>query len=626
MSVDKEYFKDEYGRTIILRGVNLGGDCKVPYPDGGTYVPTDFSDHRAVNFINRPFSLDKVDEHFTRLKSWGFNCLRLLTTWEAIEHKGPNEFDTEYLDYYAKLCKRADDHGLYVVVDFHQDVWSRMSGGDGAPCWLFEKIGIDYTKIRTTNAALVMQYEYDYTGPTPWQEHKYPPMCWLQNKFYPAGCIMYTLFFGGRYFAQHRSIDGVNIQDYMQGHFLRCQQEIAKRIKDCTHVIGFDTLNEPSPGWIGTPLDKPINKTIHKLATKTNIIWRPIDGLYSMSGHTVKLPIKGILRTYGVKLINPDKESLWLPGHTDPFQDEGAWKMKPDGTYDILRNDFFQRAQGKLIDFKHDCLSPFYYKVAENIRAINSDWILFLEKDPYDLFHEYPQNIPPNSVNATHWYHSYMLKTKQYKSYRAWYKYQLNMIKKKSKNMNDGCPTLLGEFGIPFNLYFGLAYKKYKQGDHSSSIWSKHTQALDKMYDTLDALLLHSTQWNYTASNSNNPVIGDGWNQEDFSIYSPDQRDDPKDINSGGRAIQGFVRPFPHAIQGKPLKIRFNQKTGRFLFRYLASPSIQHPTEIYVPNIQYPKGYEIEAKDVDIQKDEQNQRVFLISNSSGVILVNIKRK
>ena len=66
--IEKEWFKDESGRTVILRGVNLGGDCKVPYPDGGTERPTDFSNYRDVSFVGRPFPIDEAETHFSRLK------------------------------------------------------------------------------------------------------------------------------------------------------------------------------------------------------------------------------------------------------------------------------------------------------------------------------------------------------------------------------------------------------------------------------------------------------------------------------------------------------------------------------------------------------------------------------
>jgi Cellulase (glycosyl hydrolase family 5) len=88
--------------------------------------------------------------------------VRLLTTWEAVQHAGPGLYDEVYLDYFAEVCRRAGAHGLYVFVDFHQDVWSRMSGGDGAPGWVFEALGIDFTRLHAAGAAHVMQQTYDY--------------------------------------------------------------------------------------------------------------------------------------------------------------------------------------------------------------------------------------------------------------------------------------------------------------------------------------------------------------------------------------------------------------------------------------------------------------------------------
>ena len=73
---------------------------------------------------------------------------------------------------------------FYVFVDFHQDVWSRMSGGDGAPGWTFEAVGLDFTKFHAAGAAHVMQYKYDYAKGG--RQDAYPQMTWSSNYRLPA--------------------------------------------------------------------------------------------------------------------------------------------------------------------------------------------------------------------------------------------------------------------------------------------------------------------------------------------------------------------------------------------------------------------------------------------------------
>jgi len=63
--------------------------------------------------------------------------VRLLFTWEAYEPM-PGQYDDSYLAYYLAAVRGAAARGLYVIVDFHQDAFSRftLAGcGEGFPEW-----------------------------------------------------------------------------------------------------------------------------------------------------------------------------------------------------------------------------------------------------------------------------------------------------------------------------------------------------------------------------------------------------------------------------------------------------------------------------------------------------------
>ncbi len=150
-----------------------------------------------------------------------------------------------------------------------------MSGGDGAPGWTFESVGLDFTKFHAADAAHVMQYKYDYAKGGR-QEDRYPQMTWSQNYQLPANAIMWTLFFGGRTFAAKMQIDGRNVEDYLQGHYLGAMREIAIRVADQPHVLGFDTLNEPGMGWIGLPLGQGEQNPD---PVRAGMLVSPLDGM-----------------------------------------------------------------------------------------------------------------------------------------------------------------------------------------------------------------------------------------------------------------------------------------------------------------------------------------------------------
>ncbi|WP_182830355.1 cellulase family glycosylhydrolase [Tautonia rosea] len=99
---------------ILLRGINLAGDSKVP-PFAPRVGPVD---------------LDRVAE-------LGFNVIRLLFVWEAYE-PSPGVYDEAYLASVMTVAAEASRRGVFTIVDFHQDGFSRHASygtGDGFPRW-----------------------------------------------------------------------------------------------------------------------------------------------------------------------------------------------------------------------------------------------------------------------------------------------------------------------------------------------------------------------------------------------------------------------------------------------------------------------------------------------------------
>ena len=188
----------------------------------------------------------------------------------------------------------------------------------------------------------------------------------------------------------------------------------------------------------------------------------------------------------------------------------------------------------------------------------------------------------------------------------------------------DG-PTLVGEFGIPFDLDGGAAYEAWARGDRTDGPWEGQITALDLMYNALDNLQLHSTQWNYTASNRNDLRVGDGWNQEDLSIFSRDQQTSPNDINSGGRALAGFVRPYMRVCAGLPETIRFDRRSGRCEISYAADAG--GTSEIFVTSLQYPDGFDIHLEgDARAAPGGDAQSLTVTAGAAGPVRLVITRR
>ena len=91
-----------------------------------SHVSENFFDGDNVSFVNRPFSLDDAATHFTRLRAWGYNTIRYVFTWEAIEHEGPGKYDEAWIEHTISILRKAKEYGFYIFMDPHQDVVCRL--------------------------------------------------------------------------------------------------------------------------------------------------------------------------------------------------------------------------------------------------------------------------------------------------------------------------------------------------------------------------------------------------------------------------------------------------------------------------------------------------------------------
>ncbi len=607
MYVDGLWLKDADGRTRILRGANLGGSSKVPFtPDGATYRSDGFFDPRNVSFVGRPFPLDQADAHLSRLRAWGMTFLRFLVTWEAVEHAAPGVYDTDYLDYLYAVIRKAADYGIEVFIDPHQDVWSRWTGGDGAPGWTLEAVGMDLTHLHETGAAISHQTHGD----------PYPRMIWITNRLRLGAATMFTLFFAGNDFAPATLIDGVPVQEYLQSHYIESIRQVALRLKDLPNVVGYDTLNEPNEGWIGCP---DITVMFGNPFFRNGVTLTPFQAMMAAGGHPVEASIYemgfGEPQVVSSTTVNPDGVRLWREGKPDLWQQNGVWTDE-GGEVEVMQSDHFARVNGRTPDFVRDYLKPFTARCADAIRSVSPDAVLFVEGVPGDHQLHWDAADPSNAVCAGHWYDGITLLTKHFNpdftidvETRQMIEGVENVAHTFVKALahiqqaatESSLPTLIGEFGIPFDLDEGQAYR---DGDYSAQV-----QALDMYYDAMDAHLLSCTLWNYTADNSN--AHGDQWNGEDLSIFSPDQQTDAADSNSGGRGLAAIVRPYAMRIAGEPLRMTYEHETREFLLEYRHDPAVEAPTEIFVPEYQYPDGIAVELSDGRYVHDRAAQTLLV---------------
>ena len=109
-------FEDQIGRQHIFHGVNI--------------VVKNFPYYPSSNGNN--FDNIFTDQDIDFLLENGFNSVRLGIIWEAVE-TDEGVYDEDYLNQIEKLINKLGEVGIYTILDNHQDLFSSLFCGEGAP-------------------------------------------------------------------------------------------------------------------------------------------------------------------------------------------------------------------------------------------------------------------------------------------------------------------------------------------------------------------------------------------------------------------------------------------------------------------------------------------------------------
>jgi endoglycosylceramidase len=234
----RPYIADAAGRLVLLRGANAAGlvDYWTGAPDNPPLFPVDPAAYEGTcptnsTAIEAPplcevdatapaLPADTSQDDLAQMRALGFDVVRLCLSWSLLEPQ-PGQYSRTYLDRIAQVVGWARQQGVRVLLDMHQDAWSRFVAGaglaapplaasprgyDGAPRWATLTDGIP-------SVALLGVRELD-----------------------PAVQQAFTNFWLNR--------------DGLQDHYIGAVAALAQRFRDDSDVLGYELINEPSPGFI----------------------------------------------------------------------------------------------------------------------------------------------------------------------------------------------------------------------------------------------------------------------------------------------------------------------------------------------------------------------------------------
>jgi endoglycosylceramidase len=240
---DRPFVADQQGRYRILRGVVAAGLIDFwSGADRSQARPAPFYPIDPAAYAGRcpaNYSVIRVpplcEEDFRQMRELGFDVVKLGLSWSLLE-PSPGRYDGTYLDRIQQVVRWARDSDIYVILDMHQNAWSRyfpddsrsipgglaeppsLSDHTGAPAWAVFTDGLPSARFlgqRELNAAVqaaMTNFWLDRSGDS-----------------LPQG-----------------EAPGIGLQD----HYIGALAALARRFRDDSTVAGYSLFNEPQQGFL----------------------------------------------------------------------------------------------------------------------------------------------------------------------------------------------------------------------------------------------------------------------------------------------------------------------------------------------------------------------------------------
>ena len=223
------FIADQEGRRVLLHGaipaglIDFWSGTDYSITDTPPYYPIDPTAYEGKCPANSsaiatpPLCQDDIK----RMAALGFNSVRLPMSWSLLEPKR-GKLSQQYLDRVAQVVGWAREAGMYVILDMHQNAFSRYVGrSDPSPLPGGQVISLRY-----------------YTGAPKWATITDGlPSVWYSStrELNPAAFEATTNFWYNR----------AGIQD----EYITTVAHVMQRFKDDSTVAGISVYNEPQPGW-----------------------------------------------------------------------------------------------------------------------------------------------------------------------------------------------------------------------------------------------------------------------------------------------------------------------------------------------------------------------------------------